>query len=611
MSQRGVDETAKDGLTHMGRPAMVVVAPMGTSGKVLEVPPGRWCLGRSGELQVDAPGVSRYHAWVEYDGGALWITDGGSTNGTFVGGRRIPSRTQLRHGDAVGIGEVMLSVHMSADEDCAAPASNSQCVETRETPGDPARSESTRLLCAAVHQDRAFREQVMDEIVDQPYRAVCPSYGVDLVAVVLHALAAQRQRLVRDVALVFLLCIAILGAAILSGGSDAASTIWTLWLVVCFLAWLVVGIDSWWRRYVVLAMGLARNAPRLRDPGKPGGARVRRRIDAIARIQASNVLTFSGFSPFVGSGTEFDDWAFAIDIEKGARDLSAGARKVPKSFTVGDLYAALKANVVTVGLPGLRAEERLFVNGVDVWQFPSLLPNRLAAPVGSAQPELLEAIREVSHGSARTYLCFEVTGWHGQLVVTMFMRALRLKGSLYLEWTSTALLPLRDEYYEVDRLPRRLGDALVSSFVTAIASALPSLLASPFFMWRHLGRRLKARRRRRRQREQISADLNVDYGARSSVREDAMGETFNRYFLRLDVAMYTKVVQLRLLKRIFDFLEQHDLDTSDFVQQQVNINNSQTISVSGYVGAGAAVGARARAGDVQQGKASSASGASK
>jgi hypothetical protein len=176
----------------------------------------------------------------------------------------------------------------------------------------------------------------------------------------------------------------------------------------------------------------------------------------------------------------------------------------------------------------------------------------------------------------------------------MFLRAVRLQGSLYLEWTSHVLLPLRDSYYAVDKLSQRLGAALAIALGQGLVATPMALMGSPVMVLHRLNRWFGARRNRSRQRDQILGDRNFDYGARTSIREEAMGESFRRYFVSLDSEMYTKVIRLRLLKHIFDFLELHDLDTSDFAAQQTNINNSQTVHVSGNVEGGSAVGIHAQ-----------------
>ncbi len=64
-------------------------------------------IGREAGLDISLPqesSVSRRHAQIEHQNGETIVTDLGSTNGTFVNGKRIDSPTQLQPGDAVQFG---------------------------------------------------------------------------------------------------------------------------------------------------------------------------------------------------------------------------------------------------------------------------------------------------------------------------------------------------------------------------------------------------------------------------------------------------------------------------------------------------------------------------
>ncbi|MFD4570776.1 hypothetical protein ACFWNK_03370 [Streptomyces sp. NPDC058417] len=54
-------------------------------------------------------------------------------------------------------------------------------------------TESTRLLCAGVYQDAAFRRRVVEELVDHRERPVAPPNGIDVLPVLSHALRVTRQ----------------------------------------------------------------------------------------------------------------------------------------------------------------------------------------------------------------------------------------------------------------------------------------------------------------------------------------------------------------------------------------------------------------------------------
>jgi pSer/pThr/pTyr-binding forkhead associated (FHA) protein len=69
-------------------------------------------MGRAGDLELslgDAE-VSRRHARLETDGKVVYLRDLGSSNGTFLNGRRITSAIEIRPGDEIDVGTTRLVV---------------------------------------------------------------------------------------------------------------------------------------------------------------------------------------------------------------------------------------------------------------------------------------------------------------------------------------------------------------------------------------------------------------------------------------------------------------------------------------------------------------------
>jgi len=64
-------------------------------------------IGRTSEADVmlDNPSISRVHAVVEMDNGRDYITDKGSTNGTWVNGQKITERTRITAKDEILVGK--------------------------------------------------------------------------------------------------------------------------------------------------------------------------------------------------------------------------------------------------------------------------------------------------------------------------------------------------------------------------------------------------------------------------------------------------------------------------------------------------------------------------
>ncbi len=61
-------------------------------------------------ILLDDDEVSRYHAIVRVSDGGADITDLGSTNGTFVDGRRLTGRVALVDGSVIRVGQTELRV---------------------------------------------------------------------------------------------------------------------------------------------------------------------------------------------------------------------------------------------------------------------------------------------------------------------------------------------------------------------------------------------------------------------------------------------------------------------------------------------------------------------
>ncbi|HWP31879.1 MAG TPA: FHA domain-containing protein [Fimbriimonadales bacterium] len=75
----------------------------------LEIPEGTHVIGREGELCVTDSTVSRRHAEIRRENSRVFIKDIGSSNGTFVNGKKIEEETELRSGDTVQLGSVRLA----------------------------------------------------------------------------------------------------------------------------------------------------------------------------------------------------------------------------------------------------------------------------------------------------------------------------------------------------------------------------------------------------------------------------------------------------------------------------------------------------------------------
>jgi hypothetical protein len=358
------------------------------------------------------------------------------------------------------------------------------------------------------------------------------------------------------------------------------------------VAWIIVAAESLSVHYGVVAGQLKReNFDHTRAP-RPLSAEMRRRIETIERRDRGNVVVFSQYAPFIGYGEATSTWSFALDTARAEK----GKQVVP--FTVHDLNDHLAARVGDLKLPGVHVENLLLVNGADLlYEIDDrtrneLLPDPAGPPSEKVSQGLLSTLREDGKGRARPYLAIRVTGWSGELAATLFLRCALLSDHkmLFIEGSSSLLAPVRERYRIADQL---LGSPTLRQWCTlvgAAAFAAPMLLIkAPFSVVAGLFAPFHTHRRQRRQAREIR-HRSFNYGAAFSIRDAASDKLYYRYFQQLDRELYAKTVEHRVLDALVEFMDHHNIDSSDLVQRQTTINNMGLYAGGNVTVNGSAVG---------------------
>ncbi len=101
--------------------AFVVVLAGDRMGEMFPLNDGRTSIGRGlhADVRINDEGISRAHAQVERDSEHYYLSDAGSTNGTFANGERV-DRYSLNEGDKIQIGAssvLKFTYHDDIDED--------------------------------------------------------------------------------------------------------------------------------------------------------------------------------------------------------------------------------------------------------------------------------------------------------------------------------------------------------------------------------------------------------------------------------------------------------------------------------------------------------------
>jgi hypothetical protein len=212
-------------------------------------------------------------------------------------------------------------------------------------------------------------------------------------------------------------------------------------------AWLVVSWEHWERIHNVINRQMLRDRF---DPDKapdPPREDDRKRLNELVKYQEGNLVVFSGHSVFIGSGRRLQRDQLLIDVSRGIAAENGSPQK-PSSFASRDLHRAVvkafgQEHGLGARLDNVSAYERLFVNGLHVQNDDRLRPRPAESPKAKVHTSMLEEAASRPNPEARTYVCIEMGGWQGQLVVTLFVRAVRVGHSLYLEWEFRVLPPLQ------------------------------------------------------------------------------------------------------------------------------------------------------------------------
>jgi hypothetical protein len=450
--------------------------------------------------------------------------------------------------------------------------------------------ETTRYLSAATQISADYARAVVARVVHEPYRALAPAHGADVTVVARWALDSLRRIARRDAVLTITLIAGIFFSIVFGAVIQASAWLVLATVLIMFaLAFFCIAYEYWVRWYEILAGQMLREAF---DPGaapQPASERVSKRLQAAADRKNGNLVVFAGQSAFSGSGNKLAQEQIVIDVsaakEEAAKEEDDDSSSEPSPFTNTDLHVAIAKAIKNLDLPGLNVMERVFVNGRHVRGNAQLQRHPLEPPFASVTDDLLHGAAEHPTADARTYVCAEIHGWQGQLVVTMFARAVHTGGWLYIEYSFYLLPPINAVYTRVDSLyDESMGLRLRKVWAFSAARTVPCLLKSPFSLARQQARARGWSARESVQGYLIHRGQSFDYGAMRSIREEACKGGSRHYFIQRDITMYLLLLQKSLLREVENFLADHNIGTADFHAQAKVIIDASYKNYSVHIG---------------------------
>ncbi len=493
---------------------------------------------------------------------------------------------------------------------------------------DPAGRETTadvtRYLAAAAYLDERFRAEVIVQTLWEQYRFIAPSYGVNIGCVVRHCIASRRLSRRRDFILAALLVVGLwalrlpllfevgifVGALLVATALNSRKTklrwrvvlsiatyigitafaLHPLSLLTALAAWLVVAADAYERRYRVVARHMNADDFRAEAPAygreRPAQrASDERRIAHLARHQDGNVVVYSGYSPFKGSGFRMRrwSWSFAVDVTEAPGD---GDRSNPvASIETNDVYAHVMGAMKGLDIEGRSVTERFYVNGKYAGRDRDLFFHekgryerfrKLRTTIDD-----VAALEAKPEEMVRRYVDIKVASWQSELILSAFLRFSRTADYLFIEVSYYVLPPLKPRYYNINGLnPRPTPHELFRLAVDSLTKMPLLWLRSPVRVEKWLTRPLARARWEQVVAQAIRENRRFDYGARGSIRESGSDDDFAKYFQEVDIERLHKIIDRHLLTSIRKFFEGKGVDISE-LERSIRVIINKGIWISG------------------------------
>jgi hypothetical protein len=453
-----------------------------------------------------------------------------------------------------------------------------------------ARSENggaTRYFAAAAYHDPAFRKQVLEFLRHGWYRARAPEFGIDEAVVAHHCRRAARRETIRDgVMLLVFLVFAWGPIGELLAEPQYASEILAYYapnlILAVLAASLVLAVERIWTEHYITARSFGRGM--MTEAGSP----------AAPAAPAQNLVIYGAYSPFVGSGYRVGGWSFSVNLERTRSEFGVSAPAEP--FEPRDLTRFVESRFDRLRIAGISRCEVLFVDGKGARDNAAQLFSD-GQPRRRISPEAVERLADSLGQDVRSYLCINVTDWSGELVLSVYLRCKKGESNLFIEASYFLLAPPKRAFFRIEELDPQLHimtvvrslfrSAMLSAFVLAgSVFRLGALAVSPLTHVLERGSIVRLMERNRR--------FNI--GAITSIRELGMENYYRVYFQELDKERHVKTIEQCTIDAMVEFLDLHNIDTSDIRDRRSAILNNGVIVAGGELKAGnMAVGQGAKA----------------
>lgn len=308
------------------------------------------------------------------------------------------------------------------------------------------------------------------------------------------------------------------------------------------------------------------------------------RLIEIDEQTGGNTVVYTGYKPFVGSGSVLRRWDLAQrlvrpDTGPGGPGASAAEalREFPTPpFTAREISAYVRDYIDELAkdpvperrLPALRVTDRVFVAGTEI---ADLRPH-------TSDLRMAEIIRNPT-APQRHYVVCQVVSWRGELVTTVYVHFAVQGKALYVELYVTGLLPCDERFRVVDQVGGTGLKGVVAGACRAAAAAPLHVAAAPTALARAFADQLTIAFAGRSGRSRVRR--GYDYGATVGLRELGESAAARDHMQTQDITKYGRIIERLVLAAILDFLERRGVDVNEYRQRSLTILNAGAVAMAG------------------------------
>jgi hypothetical protein len=298
-----------------------------------------------------------------------------------------------------------------------------------------------------------------------------------------------------------------------------------------------------------------------------------------------NVVTFGGYTPFVGAGRRISGWTMAVERKPDPAALDEDEEERHHiDIPVADFYRAVDEAVEKAQLPRLQVSSLLFVKGEELEADGEVLTQLGKRPASRLPDGRLLGLGQGDLTSGmRFYRSYRYIDTARDMMLSYYLRFYNVGAVTFIEGTAYTLTSVDQERYGLAPL---LDDTLLTR---ELKTAGAMLVLAPFGLYAlvalfHLGlflsKLLAWRQQDARHQRAIQAREKYNYGVTTTFRESVAAPFYQDYYGVQDLTMYWRSIEEAVLNGVVELLESKGVDVSQFKEQATTVINSG-IMVSG------------------------------